>query len=221
MEHAPRDLRHVGEDIPRAGSVLSTLKTSSELAVRVEDVEVVGSDEGLRETDDGALQRGIAVVVGGVLGDIAGELTDLRVRKGERKGESVTSRVRRREGRAHLDLSLELPLEAREEDLALTRLEAVNNGRNRTNVIRHREEDELLVDEVAYGNLADVVIHEGTGLSEEEARISVRLRRREEEERKRTTKPRSHSLRSSAFFLLNAMSIRARSSAVEILKGRR
>lgn len=34
-------------------------------------------------------------------------------------------------------------------------------------------------------------------------------------------KPRSHSLRLSAFFLLNAMSMRSRSSCVEGLKGRR
>ena len=37
----------------------------------------------------------------------------------------------------------------------------------------------------------------------------------------RTTKPRSHSLRSSAFFLLKAMSIKARSSLVRRPKGKR
>jgi hypothetical protein len=78
VEHTPRDLRNVGEDVPRAGSVFSTLKTRTELTVRVEDVEVVGSDEGLGETDDGSLERGVTVMVGGVLGDVSGELTDLQ-----------------------------------------------------------------------------------------------------------------------------------------------
>lgn len=38
---------------------------------------------------------------------------------------------------ADLDLNLELSLEAREENFALTRLEAIDQGRNGTDIVRH------------------------------------------------------------------------------------
>ncbi len=41
----------------------------AELAVGQQDVDVVGADEVLRHAHDGAAERGLAVVVGGVLGD--------------------------------------------------------------------------------------------------------------------------------------------------------
>lgn len=60
---------------------------------------------------------------------------------------------------AHLDLVLELALEATKEDLALAGLEAVDDRRDRTDIVGHREEDQLLVDKVADRDLVDVVVH--------------------------------------------------------------
>ena len=55
-----------------------------------------------------------------------------------------------------LDLSLELALEAREEDLALPGLEPVHQRRDRPHVVHHGKVDELLVDKVAVGDGRDV-----------------------------------------------------------------
>ena len=64
----------------------------------------------------------------------------------------------------YLNLLLQLALEATPDDLALTGLQPVRDGRNRTDVIRHREQDELLVDEVGDGDLVHIVVQEGAGL---------------------------------------------------------
>ena len=47
-----------------------------------------------------------------------------------------------------LDLGLEFPLEAGEEDLALARLEAVAQAGNRSRAVSDRELDQLLIHEV-------------------------------------------------------------------------
>jgi hypothetical protein len=81
VEERARDLRHVREDVTGAGGVLAALETRSELAVRVEHVDVVAADKVLREADNRALQRGVAVVVRRVLRDVTGKLSDLRRRE--------------------------------------------------------------------------------------------------------------------------------------------
>ena len=53
-----------------------------------------------------------------------------------------------RYSRAYLDLLLQFALEARPDNFPLTGLEAVSNGRDRTNVVGHGEKNELLVDEI-------------------------------------------------------------------------
>ena len=63
-----------------------------------------------------------------------------------------------------INLLLQLALEATPDDLALTGLQPVRDGRNRTDVIRHREQDELLVDEVRVADLVRVVVEERPGL---------------------------------------------------------
>lgn len=133
------------------------LKTSTELTVRIERVEVVAADKFLRETDDGHVETHVTVVVRRVLCDVSRELSDL-----DHASASPTSMGA---GRADLDLRLELALEAREEHLALSGLEAIDDRGNGSDVVRHREEDELLVDEVCEGHLRHVVVHERAGLS--------------------------------------------------------
>lgn len=134
VEHAPRDLSHVREDVTRARRIFPALESRTKLAVRVEDVQVVRADKVLREADDRALKRDVAVVVRRVLRDVTGELADLQEERlsvcalGGREG---TRRATR------LDFVLQLALEATEEDLALTGLEAVDYGRDRTNVVGH------------------------------------------------------------------------------------
>lgn len=78
MEDTPRDLRNVCKDVTSAGRVLAALQPRTELSVRVEDVQVVRADKVLRQADDRALQRDVAVVVRRVLGDVPRQLSDLR-----------------------------------------------------------------------------------------------------------------------------------------------
>jgi len=46
----------------------------------------------------------------------------------------------------------------------LTRLETVTYGRDGTNVVRNREKDELLIDEVGVGDFISIVVEIGTRL---------------------------------------------------------
>ena len=69
----------------------------------------------------------------------------------------------------YLNLLLQLALEATPDDLALTGLQSVRDRRNGTDVIRHREQDELLVDEVRDRDLVDIVVQEGAGLEKSSA----------------------------------------------------
>jgi hypothetical protein len=67
--------------------------------------------------------------------------------------------------KAHLDLGLDLLEVATEDDLPLTRLETINDGRNRSDVVSHREEDEFLVDEVGVGDQVDRLVKECSRLN--------------------------------------------------------
>ncbi len=48
----------------------------------------------------------------------------------------------------YLDFGLQLSLEATPDDLPLTQLQPIQNRWNRPNIIRHREKNQLLVDEL-------------------------------------------------------------------------
>ena len=76
-------------------------------------------------------------------------------------------------GRTHLDVCLEVALEAAEDDLPLSWLEAIENVRNASLQVGPAEEDELLIDEVSVGNLLTVVVQEGSGLKGVEPILSV------------------------------------------------
>lgn len=82
--------------------------------------------------------------------------------------------MRRRKGGAtggleetHLDLGFELLQVATVDNLSLTRLETINDRRNRSHVIGHREEDELLVDKVGVWDEIDGLIEECSGLEDQ------------------------------------------------------
>ena len=118
------------------------LEARAELARRVEERDVVRADEGLRHADDGAGERGLAVVVRRVLRDVARELRDL-------------------------DLVLDhrlAALEAREEDLALAGLEAVDHRRDRAHVVGLAELHEVRVDELRDRHVLLVRVDEGLGV---------------------------------------------------------
>jgi len=74
-----------------------------------------------------------------------------------------------------LDLSDEVPLEAPKEHFALTRLEAISDRGDRPYIVRHGEEDELLIYKVRYRKGIDVMIEESTGLASAESRFSSHL----------------------------------------------
>ncbi len=61
-QHARHGVQR-GEDVARAGGVLAALQARAELAVGLEQVDVVAAHEGLRHADDGGGQAALGVVV--------------------------------------------------------------------------------------------------------------------------------------------------------------
>lgn len=116
----------------------------------------------------------------------------------------ITSQLR------DLDLLDDTFLETSKQDLSLTRLETVSTRGNRSDVVGHGKENELFVDEVCNRHRGDVVIQVCPRLP------SVLFLHDEP-----TLNCLNHSFRSSAFFLLNAMSISARSSGLMVSKASR
>ena len=67
------------EDVTRAGCILATHQTRSKLTARLEQVDVVRSDERLCQADDRPLERRLAVVVRRVFGDVPAQLRHLGI----------------------------------------------------------------------------------------------------------------------------------------------
>ncbi len=65
------------------------LEARAELSRGHQQVDVVGADKVLRQVDDGGRQRRLAVVVGGVLRHVAGQLGHLRDAPGGRHGKNA------------------------------------------------------------------------------------------------------------------------------------
>jgi hypothetical protein len=66
---------------------------------------------------------------------------------------------RQSDGLTHLDLILQLALEATEEDFALARFQTINHRRNGTNVVSHREENEFAINKVIIGYFIQSMIN--------------------------------------------------------------
>lgn len=64
----------------------------------------------------------------------------------------------------YLDFGPHLTPETTPNNLPLTRLQPIRNRRYRPDVIRIREQDELLVDKIIDRDLVRVVVQEGSGL---------------------------------------------------------
>jgi len=73
--------------LPGAGSILSALQPRAELSTGVQQIQVVAANKVLGQAHNGALQAGLAVVVGGVLRNIASQLRHL---SGSRKQQGLT-----------------------------------------------------------------------------------------------------------------------------------
>ena len=58
-------------NIPRARRILAAQESAAELSNGLEEADIVGADKGLGHADNSRIERGLAVVVGGVLRDIA------------------------------------------------------------------------------------------------------------------------------------------------------
>jgi transglutaminase-like putative cysteine protease len=71
-------------------------------------------------------------MVGGMLGDVTDELSNLGTVNPAYKCAMLET---------HLDFLLEFTLEATPNNLPLTRLQPIYYRRNRTNIVRHREEN--------------------------------------------------------------------------------
>lgn len=187
--------------------ILSTLITSTELSIGHQQIYVVATDVVLSQVDDSHHQTLLSMVVGGFLRDIAHKLRYLD------NSSARETQMKVSVSETHFDLGLQFAFEATPNNLPLTGLETIGNGRYRPHIIGIGEENELPVDEVGYGNLPCVVIEIRAGLGHKSV-IGQNC-----SGHKLTSSFRSHSLRSSAFFLLNARSIRSRSSAFTVPKG--
>lgn len=66
--------------------------------------------------------------------------------------------------RSYLDFFLEFPFETTPDDLPLTGLETVTYGWDGTDVVRNREKDEFLIDEIRVRDFIRVVVEIGTRL---------------------------------------------------------
>jgi len=63
--------------LPGAGCILASLQPCAELSTGVQQVDVVAAHKVLRQTNDGGLEAGLAVVVGRVLRHVASQLGNL------------------------------------------------------------------------------------------------------------------------------------------------
>mmetsp|Transcript_40441 Transcript_40441/g.95269 ORF Transcript_40441/g.95269 Transcript_40441/m.95269 type:complete len:332 (+) Transcript_40441:938-1933(+) len=127
-----RDGRQLDVEVPRRPRVLPAVRARAELADPLKQRERVGTHEALRHVHDRRGHGGVSVVVGRLLGHVAGE-------------------------HGHQDLLLLhlLAAEAGEENLALRRLEPVQRVGERARAIGHGELHEVAVDEVANRRLRD------------------------------------------------------------------
>jgi hypothetical protein len=131
-------------DIPSGSVVFATLVASTILAIRLQQVNVVAADIGLGQIDDRLGQADFTVMVCGVFSNVTNKLSDLRLIR-EKKVANGSG--------TYFDFLLHVALEATPHNFPLTRLESIGNGRNGTNVVGHREQNQLLVDELRVGNL--------------------------------------------------------------------
>ena len=158
MEDCSRDGGGFCENIPGRGVVLASLVSGTELPVRHQEVKVVAADIILSQVDNCHGQTLLSVVVGGMFGDITDELCHLQQ-------PSVTiPELRILPDGPYLDLLLEFLLEAPPDDLPLTGFKAITNGWDGTNVVRHREQDEFLVDKIGVRDLVCIMVKIGSGL---------------------------------------------------------
>jgi hypothetical protein len=58
----------------------------------------------------------------------------------------------------HLDFFLQFTFKAPPDNLSLTGLETIRNGRDRTDVVGHGEEYQFLIDEIRVRNLVRIVV---------------------------------------------------------------
>jgi len=64
----------------------------------------------------------------------------------------------------HLDFFLQLSFKAPPDNLSLTGLETIRNGRDGTDVVGHGEEDQFPIDEIRVRNLVRIVVEVRAGL---------------------------------------------------------
>ena len=158
VEDCSRDGRWFCENIPGRGMVLASLISGSELSVGQQEVEVVTADVILSQVNDRHCQTLLPMVVSGVFRDVADELSHLQ------QWSVTVQEPYNPPNESCLDFLLEFPLEATPDDLPLTGFETVTYGWDGSNIVRDREKDELLVDEIGVRNLVRIVVEIGSGL---------------------------------------------------------
>jgi hypothetical protein len=124
MEQCSSHWVQAGEDVSWRGSLLPTLISSTELTDGQQQIDIVAPDEVLCHGDNRLAERYFTMMIRRVLSHIPTQL-------------------------CYLDLTLELPLEAREQNLALAWLQTITEAGDRASAICDRELNELFVHEVA------------------------------------------------------------------------
>ncbi len=79
IKHNPRKWHWLRVDVTSAGSVFSTGITSTILAFRGQQINVIGTNKGLGQIDDRGCQTLFTVVVCSMLTDIPNKLGDLKL----------------------------------------------------------------------------------------------------------------------------------------------
>lgn len=77
-EQVAGERSETGEDVTSRGVIFSAFVAGTELTIWDEQVDVVASDEILREADDCHVEGSLTVMIGSVLGDVSGKLLDFR-----------------------------------------------------------------------------------------------------------------------------------------------
>ena len=110
------------------------------MTIGFQKIDVVATNVVLGKTDNGGRQTLFTVMVCSLFRHVTSQLRDL-------------------------DLLDDTLLETTKQDLSLTWFETIGRRWNRSNIIGHREEDELLVDKVRDWHRGDVVVKERSRLT--------------------------------------------------------
>jgi hypothetical protein len=150
MEQLSREANRECRNITCRCMVFPASRASPKLTSRMEDIDVVASNKVLSKVHNGHGERLFAVMMRGMFADVSNQLTDL-LNVSSQLGDITIFQT-------NFQLALHFALEASKYDFTLTWFETINYRGNGADIVGHREQDELSVNELAIRNLVPVVV---------------------------------------------------------------